>query len=210
MQDDHDLDGAYALKTPEDSVRYYRDWADSYDTAFAGAMDYVYPAAVAERFAELAGATDSPVLDIGAGTGLVGAELGARGIARIDALDISGEMLAVAMGKGCYRDRIVADLTAALAIDGSTYGGLVSAGTFTHGHVGPVAFDELLRVARPGALFVIGINAAVYESAGFRQKFAELAPGLRDFRIEEARIYGESADPAHRGDTAQLAIFRKA
>jgi len=43
-------------------------------------------------------------------------------------------------------------------IPDSAYGG-ISVGTFTHGHVGPEAIDELLRVAGPGTLFAMGSNA---------------------------------------------------
>jgi predicted TPR repeat methyltransferase len=206
---DHDLDGAYALSTPEDSVAYYRDWAAKYDADFAEGMDYVYPAIVAGVFADLARPGDGPVLDVGAGTGLVGGALAAHGIGPVDGVDISAEMLAVARGKGHYRDLFVGDLTAILPLPDATYGGLVSAGTFTHGHVGAGALDELVRVARPGALCALGINAQVYDEMGFAAKFDDLAPAIDGFRIVERRIYGAGADPAHRDDMTRIAIFRK-
>ena len=43
----------------------------------------------------------------------------------------------------------------------------MSAGTFTHGHVGPAAISNLLDVALSGAVFVISVNAAHFQSAGF-------------------------------------------
>ena len=55
MTDDSDLDAAYRLKTPEDSVRLYRDWSGSYDADFAQAQGYRLPAAVAEGFADAGG-----------------------------------------------------------------------------------------------------------------------------------------------------------
>jgi SAM-dependent methyltransferase len=205
-----DLDAAYSLDTPEDSIDLYRNWAATYDTDFAVEMDYVYPAAVAAVFAEYAGVQDAPVLDVGAGTGLVGAALSANGQWQIDGLDISAEMLAVAMGKGAYRAVHVADLTGAIDLPDGQYGGVISAGTFTHGHVGPQAFDELLRLAAPNALFVIGINAAVYKDQGFEAKFRDLADQIVDFMVLERLIYGDKTKPDHKDDIALVAVFRKA
>lgn len=167
---DASLDAAYALETPEDSVRLYRGWAQDYDRSFAAAHGYVYPAEVARVFAARAGADQAPVLDIGAGTGLVAEAM--AGI--VDGIDISAEMLAVAGAKGLYRHRIVADLTGPLPIGDGAYRGFVSAGTFTHGHVGPVCLAELMRIAAPGALFALGIKADVFDAAGFGSAFAGL------------------------------------
>jgi SAM-dependent methyltransferase len=202
-----DLDDAYALKTPEDSVALYRDFAATYDEGFVADTGYVYPREVARVFLEQAGPNDRPVLDIGAGTGLLAERLG--GIVT-DGIDISAEMLEKAAAKGLYRNRIVADLTKPLEIADSVYGGLISSGTFTHGHVGPEALDELLRVARAGALFCLGINLAIFDSAGFGSAFARLVAGARigpvDFR--EVRFY-EGVEHEHASDHGVVALFRK-
>lgn len=203
-----DLKAAYALKTPQDSRNLYRGWAKTYDVDFAEANDYRYPGLIADMFAERA-KDNAPVLDVGAGTGLVGEALARNGLADVDALDISPEMLAVAMGKGCYRAAITADLTQSLDIADGVYGGVACAGTFTFGHVGAEAIDELLRVARPGALFVLGINAAVYESAGFGAKFSELSGAIRGFEIVKKRIHGARADKEMRAARSSVAVFWK-
>lgn len=205
--EDHTLDGAYALKTPEDSVRYYRDWAATYDADFAGATAYRSPAAVARAFAGLGGG--GPVLDVGAGTGLVAEALGKLGIGPVDGIDISAEMLAVAATKGVYRTAIRADLTRALPVEDSVYAGVISAGTFTHGHVGPSAFDELLRVAAPGAVFAVTVHAAVYEQGGFARHFATLGDRIGAFRTEQFRIYAGGSAGDHAGDTGWIVTFRK-
>jgi len=186
-----DLDAVYALRTPEDSVRYYRDWAARYDRDFAAGMGYRSPHAVAAVFAALGGR--GPVLDVGAGTGLVAEALARIGTGPVDAIDISAEMLAVAAGKGVYRQVIRADLTAVLPIGNSVYSGLISAGTFTHGHVGPEAFEELLRVASPGALFAVTVHSAVYERMGFAQRFASLGGRIKPRAPMRAIPAGSSA-----------------
>lgn len=204
------LESAYALETPEDSVALYRDWASSYDTGFAAERGYVYAREVARIFCREAGPHDTPVLDIGAGTGLVAEHLDGT----VDGIDISAEMLEVAGSKGLYRNRIVADLTGPLPLGAASYGGLVSAGTFTHGHVGPGCLPELLRIARPGALFCIGINEEVFDSAGFGSAFAaHVATGaITPLGFERVRIYERAADglvDAHTDDTCLVATFRR-
>lgn len=202
-----DLDAAYALETPDDNLRLYGDWADSYDHSFAQAMDYQLPTHVARTFAELGG--DGPVLDVGAGTGLLGEALRPLCDLDIDALDLSGEMLAVANSKGIYRKLIEADLTKSLPLAPASYGGVVSSGTFTHGHVGPDAIDGLLDAAKPGALFVLSVNAEHFEGRGFTEKFEALAPQIEDYHIKTVQIYGAGAEGDHAGSQGHLAVFRK-
>lgn len=203
---EHGLDGAYSLEKPEDSVAYYKDWATSYDTEFAVTHGYVVPRHVGQAFREFGG--EGPVLDIGAGTGLVAEHMPK---VDIDGIDISQEMLDVAGRKGLYRDLICADLTQTLDIPDGSYQGFVSAGTFTHGHVGPVCLPELMRIARPGALFVATINAEVFDNAGFGSAFAGLvADGLIE-PVGFRRVnYYEGADHEHASDMGLLASFRRA
>ncbi len=200
---------AYAVKTPQDSIELYGRWAKTYDKDFAEKNDYVNPRQIADAFAARATAENAPVLDVGAGTGLVGERLKHHAIQPVDAIDISPEMLDVAMGKGCYRAPIIADLTQPLDIPVGTYGGVVCAGTFTFGHVGAEAIDELIRIAKPGALFVLGINKKVYESAGFKAKFEEFAAGMRGFEILELQGYGARASAEMQASRSSVAVFWK-
>lgn len=201
------LDTAYAVQTPDENRALYAAWATTYDSDFAAAMDFQMPGHVARLFNELKGR--SPVLDAGAGTGLVAAALASTGHPEIDGLDISPEMLEVARAKGLYRKTIVADLTQALPIPGATYNAVTSCGTFTHGHVGPEALDELLRVAAPGALFVLTIKTEHFEDRGFAAKFQGFGDRIKDFDTVSVPIYGAAADPSHAGDTALIATFTK-
>ena len=209
----HSLDGAYGLGTPEDSVRYYRDWAEDYDRDFAEAHGYAAPRRIAAGYLAAAREGDAPILDIGAGTGLIGdalaGGLGPEGA--LDGIDISAEMLEVARGKGLYRRLIEADLTKPLDLPDASYGALLSAGTFTHGHVGAGVLPELLRIARPGALFVLGIKREVYDDERFGSTFAMLvAEGrITPLRFEAFRIYARE-DHEHGQDVALAALFRKA
>jgi len=203
-----DLDGAYALQTPEDSLKLYGDWAETYDESFAKASGYQMPEAVAEAFAR--GDGRGPVLDVGAGTGLVGEALHALGIELIDGTDISSAMLAEAALKDCYENLFEGDLTGVLDVEDGTYQGVVSAGTFTHGHVGPDAFDELLRIAAKGALFAVSINAEHFKARGFEAKFEALGAQIKGLTLRETVIYNDSRTDGHANDKALIAVFRKA
>ncbi len=203
-----DLDAAYALETPEDSRRLYANWAKTYDKSFAAEMDYQLPRMVGLIFCE-AFKGSGPVLDVGAGTGLLAQNIPIRGMLEIDGLDVSPQMLAIAAKKGLYRKTIEADLTQTLDIADGVYGAVVSSGTFTHGHVGPDALDELLRIARSGAIFVLAVNAAHFVARGFEAKFAALEPYIEAIQKHEVNIYGAGADAAHKDDLASIVAFRK-
>ena len=108
------LEGAYALRTASDSIDYYREFADLYDRDYADRMGYIYPAMLAAIFKQYAGKGDTPVADIGCGTGLVAEALKSVGPTmnptieiEIDGIDISTEMLDKARSKNLYRDLLL-------------------------------------------------------------------------------------------------------
>lgn len=202
-----DLDSAYALKTPQDSRRLYADWAQTYDSGFAQESEYVLPQKVARHFAAAGGT--GPVLDVGAGTGLCAQALKDHGVAQIDGTDISPDMLRVAQGKGLYERLFVADVTARLPIRSEFYAGVVSSGTFTNGHVGPEAIEEVLRITRPGGLLALSINCQHYETKGFARALDGLATQIRDLRLPVVEIYGANGSGAHKDDTCYVALFCK-
>ena len=211
------VEDAYGLNTPEDSVRLYADWAETYDADFVSQHGYVYHLEIARLFLEYHGVSSGPVLDVGCGTGVVGVALREAGITGIDGIDISAAMLAqsgtktAGDGQPVYRNLIEADLTKTLDIPDGRYQAIVSAGTFTHGHLGPQALDELWRVAAPGATCVIGINATHYEKSGFAGKLAaDVAGGkITEPTLDSVDMYaGRPVDDAHAGDQALVAVCR--
>ena len=201
------VDDAYGIKTSGDNARLYAEWAESYDASFAAQMHYTLPEAMAEAF--IAAGGTAPVLDLGAGTGLLGQALADRGVSPLDGTDISPQMLAVAEDKQLYRGVFIGDLTARLPVADGSYLGVISAGTFTTGHVGPEALDEVLRVACPGAVIGMTINARHWKSAGFAAKFAALSSQITGFMLQDVAIYGVGAEGAHKDDLAKIALFHK-
>ncbi len=202
------LHAAYALESPEDNKRLYAEWAGDYDEGFAALEDYQLHIHTARAFVGAGG--QGPVLDVGAGTGLCGAVLAGLGVGPIDATDISSEMLEQAMRKDIYRDAIESDLNKGIPVPRDSYSGIVSSGTFTHGHLGPEALTALLRVARPGAQFALSINAKHFEAKGFGDALRKLEQGqIENLTLPEARIYGDLAAGENKDDTALIALFEK-
>ena len=207
------LDDAYSVDGPDENRDLYARWATTYEKTFIAAKGYVYHRAVAEIFSARFAGT-GPVLDVGCGTGAVGVELRRHGVAEIDGIDISAEMLIEARAKNwedspVYRRLIEADLTETIDLETDRYAGLVSAGTFTHGHLGPGSINELLRVGRSRALCVIGINSAHFEELGFRDYLdGHLATGrITEYELLDTLIYeGVSGDDPD--DLAHVAVFR--
>ena len=203
-----DLKNAYSLKSPEDTKRLYADWAETYDRTFAQDMDFVVPRRVAEAFSDAGGA--GPVLDFGCGTGLVGEALAVLGITPLDGADLSVEMLQVARRKGVYRDLVSGNVLDGYCMAGAPYAGVVSSGTFTHGHVGPEAIALLLDLASPGAQFALSINGEHFEAANFGAAFEGLADRITGLDLPVLRFYGERNTGPHKDDSGVIALFRKA
>lgn len=200
------LDAAYDLSGPESVRELYAAWADTYDTAFADERGYDLHRKIARYFVGAGGR--SPVLDVGAGTGLVGEVLTAQGVRPVDGTDISEEMLAVARAKGCYRRCFSSDITEPLPLADDSYAGIVSAGTFTLGHLGPEPLEELLRITQPGGVLAITVNAEHWEAARFGAAFEKLAPLIDGLHRARVAIYAEGAAHDHAADLGYIVTFR--
>ncbi|MFP4518519.1 MAG: class I SAM-dependent DNA methyltransferase [Oceanicaulis sp.] len=171
---------------PEENREAYADWAQSYDEDTVKGMGYVAPKVTADKVKRLV-KTDAVILDAGCGTGLAGVELAERGYKTIDGMDLSPDMLDVARKKGAYRKLQTEDMTKPLSYDSDTYDAVVCVGTFTHAHVGPKGFDELVRITKTGGPIVATVHEEVWGD-GYEEHFAVLedAGKARVVSIEEA------------------------
>ena len=190
------LQRAYDVKSPEEAIDLYRDWAGSYDEQLEQGLRYVAPAVIAQMLSVAEPDHTVRVLDIGCGTGLVGVSLSKLGFYHLDGLDFSSQMLNEARRKGVYRELIQADLNKPLDLALSIYGAAISCGTFTHGHVDANALCRILPLLKPGAIFACTIHQAVWERAGFARTLERLeSDGV--LMIEEIfdRAYFDGSGP---------------
>ena len=126
----------------------------------------------------------------------------------IDGVDISPDMLEKARAKGDYRDLIAADLTADNSHIATDYAAIVSAGTFTFGHLGPELMSDMVGLCRSGAVAALGVNSVYFAEQGFRDVLDRLeADGqITDVALHEMPIY-DGRDEAHQDDTAMILAF---
>jgi trans-aconitate methyltransferase len=201
------LKGAYAIETPEDSISYYKDFSKHYDLMFADALDYSYPKRVAEELFQNFNGKGN-ICDIGCGTGLVGKELSSLNPELIiDGFDISAEMIKKAKEKNIYRNFYEIDLTRPISNVPTNYSAIISAGAFTHGHLGPKTLVNLLLLCNDNAFLTIGINAAHYREKGFERMLNELQSSskIKMIKISKQPIYSKKNQTKDEED--QVAII---
>ncbi len=181
------LGAAYAARRPEEVAALYDSWSQTYDTDMSAA-GYRHPTICLALLARHLPRGSGPLLDAGAGTGLIGEWLAITGYPQVEALDISRGMLDQAARKGVYSALHCLALGGSLPFADGAYAGIVSAGVFTSGHVGVEGLDELIRICRPGGIIVLTVKNTLWE-AGFAARIAELEAQGTVARVEETAPY---------------------
>ena len=166
----------YASSDSAELTSEYNRWSTEYD-ADLDALGYNAPRGGAELLATYIADKSAPVLDAGAGTGMVGEELNRVGFERITALDMSPGMLAQAEQKSVYEQLVIGELGQPLSLETDAFAGVTCIGVLTFGHAPPAALDELVRVTRAGGAVVFSMRTDYYTEGGFdvRQSALEAA-----------------------------------
>ncbi len=181
------LEAVYGAKSPRELASAYDEWATSYDSDM-GEVGYRHPAVGLALLTRHLPAGSEPILDAGAGTGLLGELLGTVGYPVVDALDASPGMLEIARSKNAYREFHHAFLGERLAFEDGTYAAVVSTGVFTTGHVGVEGLPELFRVVRPGGVIVLSVKMTVWDS-GFADYLVQAEADARVRTLEVTPSY---------------------
>src|SRR5262245_54981428 len=87
-------------------VEGYRRWSPSYERSMDGELDE----ALLARLWSIDWRQQHRAADLACGTGRTGRWLRARGVSRIDGVDLTDEMLAVARSSGIYARTVQADM----------------------------------------------------------------------------------------------------
>jgi SAM-dependent methyltransferase len=181
------LGAVYEAKRPEEVAALYDGWAETYDSEMAAA-GYRHPSVCLALLARHLPRGAAPLLDAGAGTGLLGEWLRIVGYPHVEGLDISEGMLAKARAKNVYTALHKLALGRPLPFADGYFAGIVSSGVFTSGHVGVEGLDELIRVCRPGGVIVLTVKNTLWD-AGFSTRIDELIAAGLVTRAEETEAY---------------------
>ena len=158
----------------EELMAAYGEWADKYDNDLLGEMDYVAPMITSKLLQRYVIRKDARILDAGCGTGIVGECLHRDGYGNIEGVDYSRQMLDRAREKHIYDTLKQGDLTQKLDTADDTYDAVISVGTFTCGHVGAEALDELVRITKPEGYICFTVREQAWEEGDYRTKIRDL------------------------------------
>eukprot|EP00092_Neocalanus_flemingeri_P029944 GFUD01032510.1.p1 GENE.GFUD01032510.1~~GFUD01032510.1.p1 ORF type:complete len:436 (+),score=117.78 GFUD01032510.1:141-1448(+) len=156
---------------PLNNVKFYDDWCNKYDTDLMIQGNYTGHTKCVEAFVKLGLNRNVQILDLAAGTGLLGAEIGKHGYEFVDGLDASPGMLGQARNQTIYRDYIISlvDGLGSIPVNDETYDVVMSSNGFAPGQIYPTAIPEILRVMRPGGYLLWTMREGFQQNS---QKFA--------------------------------------
>ncbi|WP_254552429.1 class I SAM-dependent methyltransferase [Kitasatospora sp. MMS16-BH015] len=145
----------------------YGQWVGSYEQTVEDAMDL----GVLEKLAVPQWSSVRLAADLGCGTGRTGAWLRRRGVATVDGVDLTPEMLAVARARGAHGRLVEGDLTDSELHSGA-YDLVISSLVDEHlSDLGPY-YREAWRLAAPGGLCVlVGLHPHFIMTAGMPTHF---------------------------------------
>lgn len=152
-----DVSKAYAAENLGQQQAAYDNWAVNYERDLC-AMGYRIPAVIAALFSRFVPAKATPILDAGCGGGIQAEAIAMLGYGPITGIDLSEGMLEVARGKGIYSELRQMALGESLDFPDDCFCAVLSAGTITPRHAPAHSFEELIRVARPGARIVFSLR----------------------------------------------------
>ena len=200
------VDEAYHLEDEAGMVEFYRKWAEDYDHQMLDELGYISPERLAALLQDRLADRSAAIFDVGCGTGLTCVPLAAAGYANLDGIDLSPDMVRVAAQRGIYRELLVGDVNRPLDRDDASYDGVISTGTFTHGHVGPEPLDEIFRILKPGGVLACTVHRDLWESLGFRARFEALVDdGGAECLEQQLGPYYRDSEPE-----GWFCIYRKA
>ena len=78
------------------------------------------------------------------------------------------------VGRGIYNGVKAGDITLPLEYDDDEFDGVISSGTFTHGHVGSEPLIEIFRIIKPNGILACTVHEELWQNRKFDQVFQSL------------------------------------
>ena len=145
----------------------YGEWVATYEQSVEDAMDID----LLEALRHVPWSTSGRAADLGCGTGRTGAWLHGRGVASIDGVDLTPEMLAVARSRDVY-DRLVEADVSSTGLAPEAYDLVTTSLVDEHLADLQPLYAEAWRLAEPGATYVlVGFHPHFIMAAGMPTHF---------------------------------------
>jgi len=169
---------------PVNTVKFYDDWSEKYDDDLVVVGNYNGYIKCADALVRLGLNHQVSILDLAAGTGLLGAEIGRHGYCNVDGLDSSLGMLGKARAQGTFKNYIHARVEGlgSIPVNDETYDVIVSSNGFAPGQIYPSALPELLRVTRPCGYILIAMKDGYHVTS---QRFALMDTVINDMVVQK-------------------------
>lgn len=206
---DKRIDSVYHSASRQELAKSYDDWASDYD-ADMQSTGYIHPAIIVSLVARYVADPAAAILDAGVGTGTLGQLLSILGYTNLLGVDMSEGMLTKARIRNIYTDLQQGVLGEALDFKTAVMDCIVSTGTFTTGHAPASAFDELVRIVKPGGHLIFTVGTVVWEEAGFGAKLAALENSGLVAQVETTPIYHPMPlSKTESGFTTRAHVYRR-
>jgi len=135
---------------------------------------------------------EAKILDVGCGTGLIGAGLAARGYRNLTGIDISASMLKRARDrKGVYSGGLVKADLCSMPFPEASFDALVCIAVLTYAPSIERVFTEFERVTRPGGILVFSHRIDLETDCGFAEALSArlLADDWSKIAVTEPMLY---------------------
>ncbi|NEN90148.1 MAG: methyltransferase domain-containing protein [Okeania sp. SIO3H1] len=137
----------------DELVENYDRWADTYETDIERFWKPV-PLAASLMLAQYVANKQGTILDVGAGTGLVGVALAELGFEQIIGMDISPSMLTKAAEKGIYKSLVCCFIGDEQFRNLEKASGIIATGVFAENHAGSAELNQLQDNIKSGGVLV--------------------------------------------------------
>lgn len=135
----------------------YDQWAAQYETDVSEVWEPV-PIAAALMLAEYLDDKQGTILDVGAGTGLVGVALARLGFEQIIGIDLSSAMLTNAAAKGVYSSLVCCSIGDETFRKLGKTNGIIATGVFAESHAGAAELKALQVNIKSGGVLVFSVR----------------------------------------------------
>ena len=194
----------YKLKSTEEVMNYYDEWGKNgkYDKDMVE-WNYTGPQESVDVYKKYENNKEALIYDAGCGSGLVGSELKKFGFQNFHGADLSQQLLD-SVPSNLYKKLFKVDLNKPINLPDKTFDATLCVGTFTYGHVKPIALEEFIRITKKDGLICFTINEGIYSEYGFDKKINFLKKTNQWIEIE----FFKSEYIASKDVNAWLGVYR--